>query len=81
MFQGGSQAATEDVDDARHRWGVPLDRDGTIHVVVPVAATTDVQATVGLLHDDAIGYVLEVLIDVGDGLENLRWPSAVPRHR
>ena len=68
---GCSECASEDVDDADECGGVPLDGDGSVDLVVPEAGSGDVESAVGLLHDDAVGDELEVLIDVGDALEDL----------
>lgn len=67
----GSERASEDVDDADECGRVPLDGDSSVDFVVPEAGAGDVEPAVGLLHDDAIGDELEVLIDVGDALEDL----------
>ena len=66
-----SESAAEDVDDANERRGIPLDGDGSVDFVVPEAGAGDVEPTVGLLHDDAVGDELEVLVDGGDFLEDL----------
>lgn len=71
LDQGGSERASEDVDDADESGRVPLDGDSSVDFVVPEAGARDVEPAVCLLHDDAIGDELEVLIDVGDALEDL----------
>lgn len=66
-----SKPTAKDIDNARHGRRVPLHSDRAIHIVVPVAAARYVEATVCFLHDDAVGDILEVLIDIGHGLQNL----------
>jgi len=66
-----SECASEDVDDADEGRGIPLDGDSAIDLVVPEAGAGDVESAVRLLHDDAVGDELEVLIDGGDVFQNL----------
>ena len=68
---GCSEGAAEHVDDADEAGGVPLDGDSAVDLIVPEAGAGDVESAVGLLHDDAVGDELEVLIDGGDVLEDL----------
>lgn len=66
-----SKRASEDVDDADEGGGVPLDSDGAIDLVVPEAGARDIEATVCLLHDDAVGDELKVLVDGSNIFEDL----------
>jgi hypothetical protein len=66
-----SKRASEDIDDADKGRGVPLDSDGAIDLVVPEAGTRDIEPTVCLLHDDAVGDELKVLVDSSNILEDL----------
>lgn len=66
-----SESASEDIDDADEGGSVPLDGDGAVYLVVPETRARDVEATVGFLHNDAVGNELEVLVDASDVLENL----------
>ena len=66
-----SECAAEHVNDADKGRGVPLDSHSAVDLVVPEARPRNVESAVSLLHDDAVGDKLEVLIDVGDALEDL----------
>jgi len=48
-----------------------LDGHRAVHLVVPEARPRDAQSAVRLLHHDAVGDQLEVLIHLGDGVESL----------
>jgi hypothetical protein len=69
---GLSQGAAEDIDDADEAGSVPLDGDRPVYFVVPEARAGYIESAVGLLHNDAVGDELEVLVDGGDVLEDLR---------
>ena len=66
-----SQGTSEHVDDAYQAGGVPLDGHSAIYFIVPKAGPRDVEPTVSLLHDDAVGDELEVLIDSSNALQDL----------
>lgn len=67
-----SECASENIDDADEGGCVPLDGDSAVDFVVPEARAGDVESAVGLLHDDAVGDELEVLVDGCDAFEDLR---------
>ncbi len=71
MKRWWSKCTPEYVDYADEWGGIPFDCDGSIDFVVPEAGAGDVESTVGFLHDDAIGYEFEILIDVGDAFKYL----------
>ena len=66
-----SESTAEDVDDTDERWGVPLDGNSAVDLVVPEARAGNVESTVSFLHDDAVGDELEVFVGVGDFFEDL----------
>ncbi len=66
-----SQSASEDIDDADERGGVPLDGDSAVDFIVPEARSWNIESAVCFLHDDAIGDEFEVFIDGSDVLEDL----------
>lgn len=67
----GSECASEYVDNADERRGVPFDSDGAIDLVVPEARSRKIESAIGFLHDDTVGDKLEVFIFGGDIFENL----------
>ena len=66
-----SKSASEHIDDTNEGLGVPLDCHSSIHLIIPIAGPRKVESTICFLHDDAVCYKFEVLVDVGDGLEDL----------
>ena len=66
-----SKSASKHIDHTNKRLGVPLDCDGAIHLIIPIARARKIEATICFLHDDAVCYKFEVFVDVGDGLEDL----------
>ena len=85
-----SEGASKDIDNADEGGRIPFDGHGAIHLIIPVARAWQVQAAIGFLHDDAVGYEFEVLVHVGDRFQNLHilyhlhhrrcgWSKAVPR--
>ena len=68
-----SEGTAKDVNYADEGGRVPLDGDGAIDLIIPVAGAWEVEAAIGLLHDDTVSDELEVSIDASDGFEDLHW--------
>lgn len=62
-----SEPASEDIHDTSQGLVIPLHGHCPIGVIIPVAGPRDVESAVSLLHDDAVGDVLEVLVDGDEG--------------
>lgn len=75
-----SQCASEDIHDANKSWGIPFDGDSSVNFIIPEAGSWYVESAISFLHDDAVGYELEVFVDSGDILENLT-KTKILRHR
>lgn len=66
-----SEGTAEDIDDTDKGGRIPLNSDGAINLVIPIAGSAEVEAAVGFLHDDTVGDEFEVFIDVSDSFEDL----------
>ena len=66
-----SQRTSEHIDDAYQAGSIPLDCHSAVNFIVPEAGSRDIEPAVSLLHDDAVGDKLEVLIDSGNVLQDL----------
>ncbi len=76
-----SEGASEYINNAYKGWSVPFNSDRPIYFVIPKARAWNIQPAVCLLHDDAVGNELKVLIYWCDIFQNLEWRVWIHRHK
>lgn len=73
-----SQSNRIQISDTNDVFTFPRNTNTAISVLIPEAASTDIELTVSLLHDETIDHVFEVLVQISHVpnyiITNLCWP-------
>lgn len=66
-----SKGTGEYIDNGNYGVGFMLNSDRAVSIIIPVARTGDVESALGFLHEQTIHNELEVLVLLGEPLEDL----------